>query len=782
MEYYVSVSCDNASKGVFTDYSLTIGGDRYDSLYSDISDNVLSDDLNPLALRTGSAVDAATGSYLKTVTVDGWVGYGDPTDMMPFIVTTPGNWSVRLQADLGQSVSLKLQNVIVDPDTGGYKYTDVAAGKADAKGSINLNAMLQSGTYVLTVAVSDQKTDKSNTSYTLTLDETGKFATLNTLSGTVFTMERGETRTFTLSSVQQISLNKTSDLSLWTGDGKNGKTAVKLAYNKETKTYDATLTPGMYFLTASKLVYDVCITGSYPDGYGSSMFTDDNTFATASTFLGYASSFVGYGDGVDIYKYTIGDGLSAPGSYSLTLSDAVSDYVSVTAYMKTENKGKAVYKQIGKFDHKEGKETSITLNDLIDGEYYIRVESKAYAAAANSKDTTYELSFNATGTFGEVAMDIPLKDPACVLAKGEYAYYRGEGDGSGSVLYRVNARVANGYEVYVNNGDGKLTKLKVGSNNAFILRDDQMFYVKSTKDGKDFSQGISITAEELPEAGSWYEPYMSKAGSDNLQLLCHDDGKGGIGWQGWIGCDEASTSLEFGTGLLGNVEAGWATFEITSIERSIEGSSAVKFGLALEKCDNGVWKKVASTAAQSSYDKKSGTCKLTGTALNAELEDDMNYRLTVSAASGNGESSGKFVVNGAIDVFDRTDNTLASPKLLTGDTEATVVKKHDDFDIYELVDLDRFYLDADSGSVKLTFYDENYDPVALSGKYSTDTHGALTGALTKGNSVTLTAGDAKMDGIKLSSSDLLEYGIRFAKVEAAGKANNHYRIFVGNLG
>ena len=87
----------------------------------------------------------------------------------------------------------------------------------------------------------------------------------------------------------------------------------------------------------------------------------------------------------------------------------------------------------------------------------------------------------------------------------------------------------------------------------------------------------------------------------------------------------------------------------------------------------------------------------------------------------------------------------------------------------------------DSGSALLSFYDDEYNAVALTGKYLTDLSGKQTGNLKKASSVTLKAGDAKCDGIMMAASDLLEYGIRFAKIDAAGNADNHYHIAVGKL-
>ena len=792
LEYFVSVSCDNAAKGAFTGYTMAVSGAVYDSLHSDRSDDVLTGDLKPLALRTGTAVDAATGTLLEIAATKGWVGYGDPADVIPFSVTSPGEWNISLQADAAKSVSLTLQSVSVDPDTGEYRYASVASGKADANGRVGFSGMLQSGLFVLTVTAADQKTDKSNTAYSLTLEETGKYAAINASSGDCFSMSKGETKTFTLTSVQKISLDKISNLSLWTGNGKNGKSTIKLTYDKTTKTYDAVLAPGTYFLTASNRIYDVSISGTYPDGFGSSMFTADNGFAEAGYFYtytdagrscGYASSFVGYGDGVDFYGFTVGDGDFAPGDYTLSLGRAVSNCVSVTAYMKVVSGGKTTYKQIGKFTHKTGEETSITLGGLFDGEYFVKVESLSYANAANAKGTTYNLTLTEKNAFTVLTPGIPLDSAACVLAKGQYACYRGTGDGSGFRLYHIDARVANGYEVYVNNGDGKLTKVKV-SGGSFILEDDRLFYVKSTKDHKDYSQGISLTEEALPSAYRWFDQYFSMPDGDNLSHLEYEySGDYFDGWYGWIGYGNPAQVLGFGTGLMGGIDAGWASFEISDIVKSLDDQVTTKFTLTLEKWENGDWKKVTSSSGQSAYDKKSGTYQFTGGTLNAALADDTDYRLVVATSDkGAGLCSGIFAVDGTIDRFDHTDDSLAAPRILTADTEGTVVRKFDDADVYELDDLSGFYLDMDSGSAKLTFYDEDYNAVSLNGKHFANVAGQRSGSIARGTTMTLNAGNAKTDGIMLSASELLDYDIRFVRIEAAGNANNHYRIAVGGTG
>ena len=775
MEYFVSVNCDNAAKGVFTDYTLSISGDTYDSLYSNPDNNAIAD-AEILTFKTGTTADKTTGSYLRSASADGWVGYGDTVDMMTFEVTSPAQYSVKLKADVAKSVTMKLQSVTVDPNTGAYKYTDVASGKADANGVISFSNLLQAGAFVLTVTGNDQKTDKFNTAYTVTVDETTKFATINTSSGENFDLKAGEIKTFTLTAVQKISLNKNANLSLWTGNGKNGKTTVKLAYDKTTKTYDATLKPGTYFLTASKAVSDLYIVGAYPDGYGSSMFTDNNSFYDASEFYGSEESFVGFGDGVDYYRFPVSADTIKPGSYVLTLSDAVSNYVSVTAYAEVVSNGKVSYKQLAKFTHKKGEETSVALKDLTDGNYYIKVESLSYSSAAKAKDSPYKVKLSYISYYKELSVGSSVYS---TLAKGNFAYYQGQGDGSGVTVYRIDARVAGGYEVYVNNGNCKLTKVKT-YNNTFILEDDRLFYVKATKDNKNYSQGIVLSKVSDIDTSGGFSGCFSDVGADNLRRLGTEDGGGNFtetGWSGWIGYTQASRELSFWVGDDLAVSAGWAKFEVASIDKSLGDTSTVKFTLALEKLENGTWKKVASTTAQSAYDKKTASYKLTGKALEAAVTGDAKYRIVISTSDkGAGQCSGYFTVKASVDIFTADDNTLASATALAGNVSGTVVKKSDVTDVYDLADIDSFYFNMDSGAAKLTFYDDNYDAVKLTGSYLINTAGTAVGSLKKAASVTLKAGDAKCDGFTMAASDLLDYGIRFVRIDAAGSANNHYHI------
>ena len=776
-KYYVSVSCDNASKGVITPYQFAITGTSYDVIGADNSDDTLDTSSSPFTFANSGVLDAASGKYLNTASLDGWVGYGDTVDVIPLEITNAAQWAVSLVADVPSSVTLTLQSKNKDSESGEYKYTKLASAKADAKGQVNFSQLLQEGSYVLTVASNDAKGDKFNTAYTLQLNETAKFAELDLSSGDSFSLAKGETRTFNLTSMAYVAFTKNSNLTLWKNDGKNGKSSIKLAYDKTGKAYGAMLTPGTYFLTASNAIYDVGVTTTYPDRYGRSMLTDNNGFGTANYIFGYRSSFVGYGDGIDCYCFTI-DEYDLPGDYTFSISDTISNTVQVTIFSKSETRGKVSYKKLGNFVHKTGESTSLTLKDLLDGEYYIKVESLSYSDYAKEKASLYDLRVREENLYTLLELDADLASADSAIAKNSFAVYCGTGYGNKSTVYKLDARIANGYEVYVNNGDGKLTKVKT-YDNTFILDDDRLFYVKATKDNKDYNQGLSLSILNENERGTWGTPYFTEPDENRWILYStKEDTIHREGWSGWVGYGMASDTFEFNTFEGGDTQAGWAHFEVADIDKSLGDTGAMSLTLTLEECNNGVWKKVGSTTAKSTYNKKNDEWLVSGKALEAVLTDNSSYRLIVATSDkGAGQCSGNYLVTGSVDAFDGTNNTFASPTLLDAARyDGTIAKKGDAIDVLDLAEIDNFYLNMDSGSAKLTFYDENYNAVALTGNFLTNTAGNQVGALKKAASVTLKANDAKSDGLYLADSDILDLGIRFARIEAAGTANNHYHI------
>ena len=411
------------------------------------------------------------------------------------------------------------------------------------------------------------------------------------------------------------------------------------------------------------------------------------------------------------------------------------------------------------------------------------MESLSYSKESSSKNTSYKLSFGETKPYRELSLGEDLGSSTSVLAKGDYAYYLGTGDGSGVTVYKINARVKNGYEVYVNGEDGKLNKVNT-FNDTFILNDDCLFYVKSTKNNRNYSQGISlsvITHDELDAAPGWY---VLGPDENNLQRFGSYVGEDfQDGWYSEIGHLQASDHLDFYVGKDSAVSSGWGVFEITALDRSFGDTGTIKLTLSLERLKDGSWKKVSSVAAQSAYDRKSGSYVLSGEKLEAVVEDYSQYRISVSVSEKDAEKFlGKFTVSANIDAFTPYDASLADPTLLNWDVSGTVVKKYDETDVYDLDldDIDYFYLDMDSGSAKLTFYDSDFNEVTLNGNYLTDTSGEQIGKLKNAVSATLKAGDSKSDGFMMSSSDLLDYGIRYARIDALGKANNHYHITTGN--
>ena len=379
------MSCDNAAKGAYTDYTLFVTPDGQKSVYSDNSDDSIYSVENEIEFTPSEKVDDATGLLLSSAKIKNWVGYGDTIDVMPFTLYSPAEWNITLDADVPKSVTMTLHNLVLDNETGKFQFNKIASSKANSDGMIFFNENLATGIYALTVTCNDKKQDNLDTGYTLALDEIKKIKTIDLSDNSLITLDKNETVSFTLNSVQQLSMNKVGNLQLWQLNEKNSKVTIKPSYDKKSKSYNTVLLPGTYFLSASKIMYDIDLNTTFLDQYGSALFTDNNTLSKATSLITSESSFVGYGDGVDCYKFTVGaDSILTPGDITISLCRSIENYATVTVYEKITKKGKEIFKKLKSFVHKTGIQTDTVFEDFTDGEYYIKIESKSYK---NFKDS-----------------------------------------------------------------------------------------------------------------------------------------------------------------------------------------------------------------------------------------------------------------------------------------------------------------------------------------------------------------------------------------------------------
>ncbi|MPN01632.1 hypothetical protein SDC9_148842 [bioreactor metagenome] len=136
------------------------------------------------------------------------------------------------------------------------------------------------------------------------------------------------------------------------------------------------------------------------------------------------------------------------------------------------------------------------------------------------------------------------------------------------------------------------------------------------------------------------------------------------------------------------------------------------------------------------------------------------------------KNAAEYTIDSTVSLYTPDDNSFAAATLLTGDqtVNGTVVKKGDAADYYDLSDFAEGKLEWTqlSGSVKVTFYDENYNQVKVT----------VSLAKTGGTSTTGTGSSFTLSSSSLSSLllELADSGAAYLKVEASGSGNNAYRF------
>jgi len=493
----------------------------------------------------------------------------------------------------------------------------------------------------------------------------------------------------------------------------------ELAFFLESGDYYISITPKKSSVVSS---YDATLE---VDAVNCNNSDDTPGTATALTFTAgtvtAGADWVGFGDAIDYYSFTIAsdsaEGTTA-GDYTFSLADFTSGNAVITVYVEDANGNLKKLKSITVTD----KTSELTLTNLLNGDYYVSVSSASATKASSAKNSDYTLTVTASNSYPQLS----AADNTATLDKNEYAAYT---VGDDDAEYVLSFTGSGKYTVYVDNGKGGLTALSLVNGNAVVSAGITV-YIKSSTDDNTLSAA---------ETG-----YAAESG-DTLTL--------GTESSGWCGGDDTEDTWYFTSD-----EAGWADFSI-ALDSSL--GNAAKLTVTLYEYVDGSWKKVKSVSAKSTSDL---------TALGASLDADTDYKLVVSG--GSSKNAAAYTIDSSVSLYTTSDDSFETATLLSGDdtVTGTVVKKSDAADYYDLSDFAEGKLEWTqlSGSVKVTFYDENRNKVSVTVDLTSS--GGTTSTKT-GSSFTLS-------GSSLSSLllDLVDSGAAYLKVEAAGSGNNAYSL------
>lgn len=469
-------------------------------------------------------------------------------------------------------------------------------------------------------------------------------------------------------------------------DGQNKQIKIKLTEN-------TILAPGTYYIKSSANMNidngDIIITQN--KDFNADLITDNNSWQDADNISEAAADrqWVGFGDEKDYYKFTV-DGSNA-GNYEIKLTADSSADVSIALYQViTDSEGVQSIKKT------TAKAIGNTLfaNNLLAGDYIVEVN-------ARNDGSAYSLNVS-NSAFEE------LSDGKASLDKNEYATidFKAESD----VYY---AGIFGGkYTVYQDNGKGKLVKVNVYNNTA-ILENDKTYYVMSNANNNN----LTFNAVEInPECN-------------------------------WLGLNKAAQSFEFDT-----FESGSRVDVITLDNISQTVSASTKFTMTLYRLENGSWKKVSSTTA--AHSSKTDITKA-GT-LTVSLDADTKYKLEVATSDkGAGKCAGYFDLDQQSFVYNYDNNIFQQASSISNSQQDVVTKSGDNVNFYLLDSDSNFSLKLNTvidskASVKLSFYNENYELITSSVLNSSNDTFAINSAVGE--------------------------NVKFAKVEANGKGVNSYTI------
>lgn len=612
---------------------------------------------------------------------------------------------------------------------GSYEYQIYAVDKA---GNVSDTT---SGTFTV-----DTNADFGDTFATATPITSGTTDTDQTIGGNVDTADYLRF-TVAANSDVNITISNLADL-IGSGSGlnvkvyaSNQKTVLKslsitsksglgeLAFFLESGNYYIGITPKKPSVVSS---YDITLNVNPTHGNNGD---DTPETATPLTFAAgtvtTATDWVGFGDAIDYYSFSITSGSLAgttAGNYTFSLADFTSGNAIITVYVEDANGKLKKLKSLTVTN----KTSELAISNLLNGDYYVSVSSASATNASSTKNSDYTLTVTASDTYAQLS----AMDNTTILDKNEYAAYTvGSGDGE----YVLSFTGSGKYTVYVDNGKGGLSSLTVVNGNAVVSAGTTV-YIKSSTDNNTLS---------VAETG-----YAAESG-DTLTL--------GTESSGWCGGDDTEDNWYFTSG-----DAGWADFSM-ALNSSL-GNSA-KLTVTLYQKVDGNWKKVNSVSAQS-------TSALT--TLGASLNADTDYKLVVSG--GSSKNAAAYTIDSSVSPYTPGDGSFGTATPLTGNETmtGTVVKKSDATDYYDLRDLAAGKLEWTqlSGSVKVTFYDENDNKVSVAVDLTSS--GGTTSTKT-GSSFTLSSSSLSRLLLNLADS-----GAAYLKVEAAGNGNNAYSFTTTN--
>lgn len=697
-QYFVRITNTTAAKGDSIFYDITLNGTTFNAN--------TADDLPENAAAAEKITDK--NSYLVK---NEYIGYGDLTDYYTFEIDKSGMYSFTLESSIKAGAKATIYRLYDDGKIGTVPLQSVVsvgapnifAADSEIYSAQGKSVALMEGTYYIKITGGNKSNDSKNADYSVKLSGTAFENLADTQE-----IRRGTTYTITLDDYTDLSSDLYKYFSITQDNGKNKTVKIPSAQK-------ITLAVGTYYFTSKIDMKSADISFAASEKYAEAVITDNNSWKNASDISaeGVSDQWVGFGDGIDYYKYTVT--ADTAGKNVITLAPHYAANANITLYrVNTDAKGvQTLVKASYKF-----KNNVITADNLTAGDYYIAVNSKSYTTETKALNTSYDIAIE-TDAYQKLSSDIANKT---VLAKNEYAVVNIGQEGTFYASFSGEK-----YTLFKDNGKGGFAKVNVYDNTA-MLDGNSVYYVKSSADGNK----IAFTSTTVED---------NKYDTPNSR------------WH--LGLNDASDSYEFDT--FGE-QGGMALFTLENISDTV--SANTKFTVTVYQEVNGAWKKISS--ANASYNAK--TCKETAAKLAVSLEADNKYKVEVSTSDkGAGQCAGYFDFKETDFDYNYDNNMFQQATELKNYMDAVVAKKGDTVDFYELDNTNAFSIEINTdidakAAVKLTFYDENYKVVKF------DNNGKSV------SNLTINAKNGFFDMANISED------IKFARIDAVGSGVNYYTI------
>ncbi len=403
--YYILVASADKGKSEGL-YSLKVTGETFDKANQANDDEMTT---SPLVSVPG------TQSRLEPVALmaDEWVGLGDASDFRRVDITTAGKYDFTL-TNLRDTAKLTVFG------TNGKKLKSITVKAGSAKNAIT-GLLLNSGLYYVQVEAPGAK-KAQNTPYSLTLtgetfidanqanDDERSTSPLISVPGTqsilepvalmadewVGTGDASDFRRVDIAAAGKYdftltNLSNTAKLTVFSANGKKIKSLSVKAGSAKNAIADLLLQSGLYFVQveapgakkAQNTPYDLTLTGEVFNRGN----TADNTAATATQLdlsAGVRDEWVGYGDEIDYYRFSVS--AETAGSYSFQLTGEAK-MANLTIYLDRPDKTPKQLKRAT-----IGKDGTAVIGglELEAGNYLVAVASAD--KGKGKKNTAYDLA------------------------------------------------------------------------------------------------------------------------------------------------------------------------------------------------------------------------------------------------------------------------------------------------------------------------------------------------------------------------------------------------------